>query len=197
MAKIYAYVVSLFILVSLTGCGPMPIKMLVPDYSLGPVSSEDFPDLVQSAIPPDKGEVHIFGKANWLGFVESPGYFHVVSPYFSGVAALTDTDIFLLLYNDNEQRYEILTQVPYTGISFDPKHGRRAGGALCLYIEEPEFSFGEKSYTPYERTYLEFTRPTGIRSDPEKNKLAHLLFEEKVSRHIVDQPPITSFDDQY
>ena len=119
-----------------------------------------------------------------------------MSPYFSGVAALTDTDIFLLLYNDDEQRYEILAQVPYTAISFDPKHGRGAGGPLYLYIEEPEFSIGEKSYTPRERTYLEFTRPTGIRSDPEKNKLAHLLFEEKVTRHIVEQPHITSFDNQ-
>jgi hypothetical protein len=197
MAKIYAYAVSLIILVTLTGCGPAPIKMKVPGYSIGPVSSEDFPDLVQSAIPPNKGEARIFGKANWLGFVESPGYLHAVTPYFSGVVALTDTDIFLLLYNDDEQRYEILTQVPYTGISFDPKHGSSAGGPLCLYIEEPEFSFGEKRYTPYERTYLEFTRPTGIRSDPEKNKLAHLLFEEKVARHIAEQPPITSFDDQY
>jgi hypothetical protein len=197
MAKIYLYAVSLFILVSLTGCGPMPIKIVVPDYSIGPVSSEDFPDLVQSAIPANKGEVRVFGKANWLGFSESSGNFHVVSPYFSGVAALTDTDIFLLLYDDNEQRYEILKQVPYTSISFDPKHGRRAGGPLYLYIEEPEFSFGEKSYTPHARTYLEFTSPTGILSDPEKNKLAHLLFEEKVARHIVEQPPITSFDDQY
>ena len=195
MAKIYVYAVSLFILVSLTGCGPMPIKMKVPGYSIGPVSSEDFPNLVQSAIPANKGEVRIFGKANWLGFSESPGHFHVVSPYFSGVAALTDTDIFLLLYNDDEQRYEILTQVPYTSISFDPKHG--SGGPLYLHIEEPEFSFGEKSYTPYEKTLLGFTGPTGFWNDREKNKLAHLLFEEKVARHIVEQPPITSFDDQY
>ncbi len=196
MAKFYAYAVGLFILVALTGCGPAHIKMKVPDYSIGPVSSEAFPDLVQSAIPQNKGEIRIFGKANWLGFVESPGYFHAVSPYFSGVVALTDTDIFLLLYKDDEQRYEILLQMPYTGIRFDPIHGR-AGGPLCLYIEESGFSFGEKSYTSYGRTYLEFTRPTGIRSDPEKNKLAHLLFEEKVARHIVEQPPITSFDDQY
>ena len=197
MAKTYVYAVSLFILVLLTGCGPAPIKMKVPDYSIGPVSSEDFSDLVQSAIPANQGEVRISGKANWLGFSESPGYFHVVAPYFSGVTALTDTDIFLLLYNDDEQRYEILTQVSYTGISFDPQHGRRAGGALSLYIEEPDFTVGEKSYTPDERTFLEFTRPTGIRSDTEKNKLAHMLFEEKVARHVVERPPSTSFDDQY
>jgi hypothetical protein len=195
MVKIYVYAVSLFILVSLTGCGPQPIKMKVPDYSIGPTSSEDFPDLIQSAIPANKGEVRIFGRASWAGFSENPGYFHFVSPYFSGVAALTETDILLLLYNEDQQRYEILKQVPYTGIRFDPKHGWRAGGSLCLYIEEPEFSFGEKGYTPYERTYLQFERPTGTRSDPEKNKLAHLLFEEKVARHIVEQH-VTSFDDQ-
>ena len=72
MAKIYVYAVSLFILVSLTGCVPMPIKMKVPDYSIGPVSSEDFPNLVQSAIPANKGEVRIFGK---LGFNRSTQHF--------------------------------------------------------------------------------------------------------------------------
>lgn len=195
MAKIYVYAVSLFILVSLTGCGPQPIKMKVPGYSIGPVSSEDFPDLIQSAIPANKGEVRIFGKADLMGFSKNSGGLHFVAPYFSGVAALMDTDILLLLYNEDEQRYEILTQLSYTGISFDPKHGRRAGGPLCLYIEEPEFSIGEKSYTPYEKTLLGFTGPTGFWNDREKNKLAHLLFEEKVARHIAEQPPITSFDD--
>ena len=187
MAKIYVYAVSLFILVSLTGCGPMPTKMKLPDYSIGPVSSEDFPDLVQSAIPANKGEVRIFGKASWMGFSESQGYFHAVSPCFSGVAVLTDTDIFLLLYNDDEQRYEILTQVPYRFISFYPGGGWLDGGdSIYLYFEELwGFSFGEKHYSPYDRTVFGFTKPTGTRIDPEKNKLAHLLFEEKVARKVI------------
>lgn len=194
MAKTCLFAVVLFILISQTGCGPLPIKMKEPDYSIGPVSFENFPDLVQAAIPANKGEVRLSGKAIWMGFFESPGIFHVVSPYFSGVVALTDTDIFLLLYNDEEQRYEVLSQVPYTGISFDPNDGWSAGGPLYLYIEEPELALGEKIYTPDARTSLEFVRPTGIRSDSEKNRLAHLLFEEKVSIHAKQQAVLPSED---
>jgi hypothetical protein len=192
MARICAHAVSFFILISLTGCfgAIIDLEMEAPGYSIGPVSSEYFPDLVKNALPADEGELRVFGKAHWGDFQTSwPNKVPFVgySFYFSGVAALTDTNIILLLFNEDEQRYEIMTQVPYRFISFVPNWGWAGHAGLVLYFEKlGGFSFGEHYYSPaVGRTLLEFRKPNGIQRAPEKNKLAHLLFEEKVAiKHI-------------
>ena len=96
----------------------MPQKMDIPNYSIGPVSSDGFPSLVKDAIPSDKGKIHVFGKAEWFGFYISSKSLHFTTPYFLGVAALTDTDILLLLWDEDEQRYKIVERMPYEEIRF-------------------------------------------------------------------------------
>lgn len=158
----------------------------MPNYSIGPVSSEGFPSLVKDAIPSDKGRIRVFGKVDWIGFLISSKSVHLTTPYFSGVAALTDTDILLLLWDEDEQRYKIVERVPYEEIRFQPRGEWRSKGSLTIYMDETKISIGEQNYTPLRATYLGFTSPTGLSADREKNKQAHLLFEEKVERYVPD-----------
>jgi hypothetical protein len=75
--------------------------------------------------------------------------------------------------------------VPYEEIRFQPRGEWRSKGSLTIYMDETNISIGEQNYTPHRATYLGFTRPTrGV--DREKNKQAHLLFEEKVERYVPD-----------
>ncbi len=210
MARIHVHAIRFVILILLTGCGGPIIfymEMKAPGYSIGPISSKEFSGLVKNAIPKDKGKLRVFGKAYWGEFGDRNIF---VSRHFSGIAALTDSNILLLLFNDDDQRYEILTQVPYRFISYDPRRGwgRRYGEGLSLYFEIGRISFGEKQHSSTGPTYFTFTKltesridpkkqhwstgltnsilrvPTESQIDPEKNKLAHLLFEEKVARKV-------------
>jgi len=198
MAYVFVLSVNLVFLITLTGCfGPVPVKMDVPNYSVGLVSSPNFQDLVLNSIPEDMGEVRVFGKANWFGFRKGSGPLMFVDPHFKGVAVLTDTDILLLLWSEVEQRYQILKQVAYSSIRYRPST-ERAG--LRLYLMESEFSFGEIDYRPYRplgQTYLEFTKPKGTSTDRENLKRAHALFQEKVEKYIVETPIPNSFDGEY
>ncbi len=147
--------------------------MKAPGYSIGPVSSEYFPDLVKNAIPADEGEIRVFGEAYWGDFQTSwPNkvpFFVGYNFYFLGVAALTDTNIILLLFNEDEQRYEIMTQVPYRFISFVSR--------LFLYFEKlGGFWFGENYYWPaYGRTFFHFRKTTGTQSATEKKARASVI----------------------
>ncbi len=187
MSKICALITGFIFTIFLANCYfPMPQKMDMPNYSIGPVSSDGFPGLVKDAIPSDKGKIHVFGKVDWLGFYNSSKSVHLTTPYFSGVAALTDTDILLLLWDEDEQRYKIVERVPYEEIRFQPKGEWRSNASLTIYMDETKISIGEQSYTPHRATYLDFRPPTGLGADREKNKQAHLLFEEKVERYVPD-----------
>lgn len=187
MSKICALITGFIFTIFLESCYfPMPQKMDMPDYSMGPVSSDGFLGLVKDAIPSDKGKIHVFGRAEWFGFYNSSKSVHLTTPYFSGVAVLTDTDILLLLWDEDELRYKIVEQVPYAEIRFQPRGEWRSKGSLTIYMDETEISIGEQSYAPNRATYLGFRPPTGLSSDREKNKQAHLLFEEKVERYVPD-----------
>jgi hypothetical protein len=195
MAYVFVLSVNLVFLITLTGClGPLPVKMDVPNYSVGPVSSPNFQDMVLNSIPEDMGEVRVFGKASWLGFRKDDGPLMFVNPYFKGVAVLTDTDILLLLWSEVEQRYQILKQVAYSNIRYRPSTGR---GSLHLHLMESEFSFGEIDYRPAGTTYLSFTNNKGAFTVRENHKRAHALFQEKVEKYIVEIPSPNSIDGEY
>ena len=53
----------------------------MPGYSLGPISSDEFPTLLHDAIPASEGKVHVFGEVTWGGFRDSRNY-PAVSRYF-------------------------------------------------------------------------------------------------------------------
>lgn len=196
MAYILVLSVNLVFLITLTGCfGPVLVKMDVPNYSIGPVSSPNFQDLVLNSVPEDMGEVHVFGKANWIGFRKGSGPLVMSQAYFKGVAVLTDTDILLLLWSEVEQRYQVLKQIAYSNIRYRPSTER---SSLRLYLMDSEFSFGEINYRPLAgQTYLEFTNPNGISTNRENLKSAHALFQEKVEKYIVETPIPNSLDGEY
>jgi hypothetical protein len=180
----------------MAGCYlPPPEKMEIPDHSIGPISSDAFPGLVNDAIPPELGKIHVFGYAHWHGFSDSSKSLHFTDPFFTGVAALTDIDILLLLWNEDVQQYQIVEQVPYSEIRFQPRDEWRSTGYLTILMDEPEISIGAQRYTSREKTYLGFVLPSGLRIEREKNKQAHALFEEKVERYIPGQSTNTIPDD--
>ena len=187
MSKKCALLAGIVFTIAVAGCYvQLPEKMEKPNYSAGPVSSHDFPILVKDAVPREKGKIHVFGNASWHGFYDPTRSLHFTDPYFSGVAALTDTEILLLLWNEDLRRYEIVEQVPYTEIRFLPEGEWGSTGPLTILTEQTTIAVGGQSYMSRKWTYLGFNLPSGWRIDREKNKQAHLLFEEKVERFVRD-----------
>ena len=197
MSKLHVLLAGFVFTVFTTGCYlPPPQKMEMPNFSIGPTSSESFHDLVKYAIPSDQGQIHVFGHANWHWFNDNSKTLHFTDPYFSGVVALSDTAVLLLLWNESGLRYEIVEQVPYANIRFQPKHEWGSTGGLTILMDKQNIAIGEQSYTPREKTYLQFILPAGWRIDREKNRQANLLFEEKVERFVPDYSGNT-FEDDY
>jgi hypothetical protein len=139
MFRLFLRTVGICLLIALTSCGRFDVKMDLPHYSMGPVKSSNFPTLVQEAMTAGDQEALLFGRVWWFGFSGSPG-FSATSPYFSGVAALTETEIVLLLWNEIEETYEIVSRVPYANLNLVSK-GRE------LYFKDKEFSFGQETFT--------------------------------------------------
>ena len=192
----------LLLVLSLTGCLGIPSQQVkIPDYSLGPISSDEFPALLHDAIPASEGKVHVFGKVRWSGFRDSRNY-PVISRHFHSVAAITDTDILLLNWHDPEKRYRIVKRLRYSEIL----SVSRVGSAIYLYSNDEELSLGDKNYVTYDvlygktnlKTILEFTKPSGFFIDQEKSEAAFFILKEKIKLH--ESPPDTpsdSFDDDY
>lgn len=188
----------LLLVLSLTGClGIPPQQVKIPDYSLGPISSDEFPALLHDAIPASEGKVHVFGKVHWGGFRDSRN-FPAVSRYFYSVAAITDTDILLLNWHEIEKRYTIVKRLRYSEIQSISK----VGSLIFLYFNDEELSLGNMNYVIYGKTtfktFLNFTKPAGFLADQEKSEAAFLILKNNIKLHENTRPTSdTSKEDDY
>lgn len=201
MTKFYLLTIKALLLLSLTGCGlllfsvPTVWKADIPNYSLGPVSSDEFPVLLQDAIPAGEGEVHVFGRVELFGLKNNSGYFNTSRYfYFRAVAAITNTDILLLKWHEPEERYKIVGRLPYSETLSVSISGGSADGTIHLYFKDKELSLGDQNFEIDQKADLTFIKPSGIFIDREKNEAAFGLLREKISIHFT---PEQTFDDDY
>jgi len=140
---------ALFTALLLVGCVPVPVvgwtpvfvggptagsaDLKQPDYSLGPVSSDQFPDLVKNAIPPSEGAVHLAGRVELLLLSDNRTYI------LDAVGSLTDAGIALLRWYEPEKQYRILARIPYSHI---------------LSLSSNRLGFGRRSNCVWQRAYL-------------------------------------------
>ena len=189
--------ISILLVLSLTGCLGLSLPVSIPGYSLGPISSDEFPVLLHDAIPASEGEVNVFGKVTWGGFRDSRNY-PAVSRYFHAAAAITDTDILLLNWYETEKRYKIVKRIRYSEILSISK----SGSLIYLYFNDEELSLGNTNYVIYGKTtfktFLQFDKPSGILVDQEKSEAAFLILKDKIKPHesaLLNTD--TSHDDDY
>jgi len=194
MPKVSLYIFHVLILITFIGCDArIPTKLQVPDRSLGPVSSPDFTELVRDAVARTGLDANFSGRAFWGYFSRSPG-FSFVAPYFSGVAALTDDYIFLILWDDVDQHYDIVSQVSYAQLSIGPNNY-----SIDLYFNDQAFLFGQETVTADITTYFRFLTPSGG-TDKTKTKEALSFLKARVKARpisISKQQTNTSLDDDY
>ena len=195
---IQSIIFCLWLVLVITGCvGNIELPVQIPDYSLGPVSSEEFSDLLHDAIPASEGAVHVFGEAQWSGFRDSKN-FPVVTRYFRGSAAITDTDILLLNWYEPEKRYKIVKRLPYSEILSVSKVRR----AIFLYFDDKEFSVGDNNYVIFGnttfKTLFAFSSPSGILMGQEKNEAAFSILKDNIKLHESTRPTSdTPIEDDY
>jgi len=198
MTKFYFLIIKILIVLSIAGCLGIPSQQArIPGYSLGPISSDEFPALLHDAIPASEGKVHVFGNVSWSGFRDSRNY-PAVSRHFYAAAAITDTDILLLKWYETEKRYKIVKRLRYSEILSVSKNG----STILLYFNDKDLSLGDKNYVIYGKTtfktYFGFVKPSGFFTDQEKSEAAFFILKEKIKLH--ESPPLTpgdSYDDDY
>jgi len=136
-------------------------------------------------------DAHFSGRASWSGFSGRRG-FSFVEPYFSGVAALTDDNIFLILWDDVDKHYDIVSQVSYAQLSLVPNDY-----LIRLYFNDQEFLFGQETVTADITTHFKFLTPSGG-VDKTKTMEALSFLEARVkTRPISKQQTNTSLDNDY
>lgn len=158
--------------VPLSGAGNLDM----PEYSLGPVSSKQFPDLIRSAIPPSEGAVHISGRAELSLLLDDRFYI------LSAVASLTDTDIVLLKWHEPEEHYEILARLPYSNILSVSTNSLGLGRIAHLCLATTVFAWGDQTYPIGQHASMSFVRPSGFFGDTERTEAAISLLQETINR---------------
>ena len=195
-------IIKIFIALSLAGCAvPMlilslptgdslPQQVEIPGYTLGPVASDEFPVLFHNAIPASVRELHFFGHASWSGLQNG-------ERFIEAVAAITDTDILLLMWHEPENQYTLMTQLPYSEI-LSISAAIDGARTVYLYFDDREVSLGDQNYELEGKTKFDFINPSGFRIDREKNEVVFLFLQDKIKLHeSYDPKPGQSFDDDF
>jgi len=186
--RILASVLLSFFL--LVGCVPVPVVGWTPvfvggptagwtdidqaDYSLGPVSSDQFPDLVKNAIPPSEGAAHLVGRVELLLFLDNRSYI------LSAVGSLTDTGIVLLRWYEPGEQYRILATLPYSDILSFSRNSLGFGRMINFCLATRVFAWGDQTYEGGQRPSMSFVEPSGIYQDVEKTDAALNLLQEMI-----------------
>ena len=172
-----------------TGTAP-PQQIEISGYTLGPISSDEFPALLHNAIPASEGEVRFFGNAQWLDLQNGERY---ISPV---VAAITDTEILLLLWHEPENQYTIVTRLPFSEI-LSISAATYGARTIYLYFDDKEVLLGDQGYKVEGKTSFDFLKPSGGLYR-KKNEAVFLFLQDKIKLH--ESPPLTPddlFDDDY
>lgn len=166
----------------------IPQQVEIPGYTLGPVTSDEFPALFHNAIPVSEGEVHVFGKAEWSGLQNG-------ERFIVAVAAITETNILLLMWNEAENQYKIVTRFPFSeilSISATPD-----GDRMFLYFDDKELSLGDQDYGVNGETIFSFYKTSWIGLDREKNEATLLFLKDRIELDENDPAPGQLLDDTY
>jgi hypothetical protein len=170
----------------LAGCVPVPIVgwtpvyvagpmgFDLPGYSLGPVSSDQFPDLVGTALPADEGQALLFGRVEMILGADNHDYL------FSAVAVLSDTDILLLKWYEPEDRYKILARLPYSEILSVSINTWGLGRSIYLCLATTEFVLAGQDHAIEPRVSMAFIEPSGFLQDRERSEAAFALLQGKI-----------------
>ena len=191
MTKFYFFILNVIFVLFLAGCGVATVTMLVlslpggtaptqqvefPGYTLGPISSDEFPALLHNAIPASEGDVYFTGRAQWTGLenVNQPS-----NQLIQSIVAITEFQILFLWWREQDERYEILILLPYSEIySVDLK--TPGFGALIKFChEDNEILIGDQIISIDHETRFNFLK-SGFFGDAEKTKEAFVFLENKI-----------------
>jgi hypothetical protein len=186
MSKIRISASVALTLLLLVGCVPLPVvgwtpvflagstDFDLPDYSLGPVSSDQFPGLVKTAIPADRGEAILFGRVDMAFRADN----HVID--FSAVAVLSETDILLLKWHETEDRYDILARLEYSEIQSVEMTTWGVGRHIWLCLAKTEFVLAGQRHAVQPLVSMVFIKPSGLLQDGDRSETAFALLHEKI-----------------
>jgi hypothetical protein len=148
------------------------LSALVSCAAIGPISSPEFPTLVNNAIPASEGKVQIFGAGNWfpnlLGFTGVRSFL-LAPPAESipGVFVITDTSLLFLQWHQPEERFEVVKRLLYSeilSVSLDSYGLNRR-----LVVRKKDLSFDT----------FDFTKGNGTLVDTEKVEAAFALLRDR------------------
>ncbi len=205
MARVSRLIISTLMLISLAGCyaamlptigmavltapGSTMIKELkLPDYTRGPVSSDEFSVLLQQGVSRNGGKVYLSGPVEIWGLTKKNTRF-----YFHAIGALSDTDFLVLGWHEHEKRYKKLMQLPYSGLLSVSTKGSRRSTTVLLCLGSKELMLGEQYYGIDLKLRIDFLKPQRLWAiDKEKNRAAIAILQERiVPQDGACQPPPT------
>ena len=178
-------------LLLLNSCAPLPLpgigwavvpvagsaggSLELPGYSLGPVSSEEFPDLILKGMPSGEGNALLSGRVELM--LRLDDHFYILS----AVASLTDTDILLFQWYAPEEQYKVVGRLPFSDVLSFSTNSAGFGRTIYLCTMTTEFAWGEHTYTMDQRASMSFIRPAGTFHDVDRTEAALELLREKTT----------------
>ena len=93
---------------------PLAVPVGCALLGAGPVSAPNFPDLVRQAVPPEDGDVLLFGPGRW--FPNAGGFKHAysgrVEAQIAGVLVIAENAILVQQWDETRGRLEPLKRFP-------------------------------------------------------------------------------------
>jgi len=196
MSRLYINIISIFILINLTGCyvpfmgggifvfpsGSSTKEVKTKNYSNGPVSTPEFASLISEAIDGGVTEIKVLGAANWI----FPGHL------FDGIAAVTDKAIILIKWYKPDNEYKIIKRLAFNeilSIAIDTRRGAN------LYMRHSKLNFEDISFEYNVETHLQFVK--SIWQDSEKTETAYNYLKNLIKVHelAIDYINYDDYDD--
>ena len=144
--------------------------------SYGPVSSQEFSQLVQTPLPSNSGKIVLSGTGSW--FPNAQGFNDTRSSFLAppiqpipGIVVITDKELFFQQWNKKEKKYKIMLRIGFEDIeslSLD-KYGLNRR----LVIQKKDYSFHT----------FDFTRGKGQFINGSKTEEAYSLIKQATQKN--------------
>jgi len=198
MSKLYINIISIFILINLTGCLYVPFMgggIVVPadsskinfkakNYSIGPVSTPQFTSLISKTINSNEVDIKTLGTVKWT----SP--FH----RFNGIAAVTDEAIILLKWYKPDKEYKIIMRLAYNENEIRAVSIGANGLTANLEMRNFDLIFKDMGSGYDTITQLQFVNVDSTEVGAEKTISAFNFLKNKIKVYDVEDYDMSSDD---
>jgi hypothetical protein len=148
--------------------------------AIGPVGSQDFPQMVERAVTKADGKILIYGSGNWHpnqnGF-PALDFMHPYPEPYPGILVITNAAVLFLKWDEQKKTYITLKRLPFTELT---SVSLASSGLTRRIVLQKK----DKSYDSFD-----FTKAKGFIVDSTKTEETVALLNDQIKPHNISKKP--------